>query len=152
MVILDRADAGKMTVTQIQKAEISVWSPTYSTSLTYVYQGAEKDKDIAEWCKDLKFSGAFQRHEAGILWDTQPGLKSTLNGVALIPKCRVDVTFRNSLTSKSWYWEHEQWKNGEEKTFWLTKAKLDFVPENIDMTVSFPGTSYRHETTLTVSP
>ena len=45
---------GKTTVPQIQKADISIWSPQFTTSLTYSYQGAEKDKDIAGRCKKMR--------------------------------------------------------------------------------------------------
>lgn len=148
--IAGRTDAGKSTVSEIQNADISIWSPMYSTQISYAYQGAEKDKDIARLCEDLKFSGSYQSHADGVLWDTQPGLKATLDGVASIPQCRVDVTFRNRSTSKSWYWEHEYWERGVEMSFTTTKDKLNFVPSHIDMVISFPDTSYRYETTLIV--
>jgi hypothetical protein len=148
--ILDRAHAGRMTVTQIQKADVSIWSPTYSTNLSYTYQGEEKDKDIAERCKDLRFSGSYQRYVSGLVWDTQPGLKCKLEGVSIIPKCRVDVTFSNSSNSKSWYWELEYWEVGDEKEFTRTNEELDFLPTNVDMVVTFPNASYKHVTAIPV--
>lgn len=149
--ILDRPEAGKFTVTEIQKADVSIWSPKYTTALTYVYQGAEKDKDIAERCKDLKFTGRYQPFVSGIIWDTQRGAEFTLDGVAFIPKCRVDVTFRNGSQSKAWYWEHDYWMKGSKKSFSTPKGGLTFDPSHIDMAISFPGTSYTHEVTLTVN-
>ena len=149
--ILDRPDAGKTTVSKIQKADVSIWSPKYTTTLTYTYQGAERDKDIAERCKDLKFTGRYQPFESGIIWDTQRGAEFTLDGVAVIPECRVDVTFRNGSQSKVWQWEHDNWTNGEEKSFRTSEGDLTFDPSHIDMTISFPDTSYTHEVTLTVN-
>ena len=149
--ILDHPEAGRFTVTNIRKADVSIWSPKYTTTLTYVYQGAEKDKDIAERCKDLKFTGHYQPFVSGILWDTQRGAEFTLDGVASIPKCRVDVTFRNGSQTKAWYWKHDSWTKGKKKSFSTPKGDLTFDPSHIDMAISFPGTSYTHEVTLPVN-
>ncbi len=149
--ILDRPEAGKTTVSELQKAVVSIWSPRYTTTLTYAYQGAERDKDIAERCKDLKFRGRYQPFLSGMIWDTQRGAEFTLDGVANIPKCRVDITFREEGKSKAWHWEHDSWVKGEKKTFTPPRGGLAFDPSKIDMAISFPGTSYVHEVTLTVN-
>jgi|GEM_PF-2186402 len=149
--ILDRPEAGKSTVTKIQEADVSIWSPKYTTTLSYVYQGAEKDKDIADWCKDLKFTGRYKPFVPGTFWDDQRGAEFTLDGVAIIPKCRVDITFREGETSKAWHWEHDSWMKGEKKSFNTSKGDLTFDPSHIDMAISFPDTSYRHEVTLSVN-
>ncbi|WP_417746740.1 hypothetical protein [Rosistilla oblonga] len=147
----DSPDAGKSTVANIQKADVSIWSPKYTRTLTYAYKGAEKDKDIAEWCKGLKFTGRYHPVVSEIIWDTQRGAEFTLDGVANIPKCRVDITFREEGKSKAWHWEHDSWVKGEKKTFTPPRGGLAFDPSKIDMAISFPGTSYVHEVTLTVN-
>ena len=148
--ILDRPDAGSQTVTGIQNADVTVWSPKFSTKLTYKYQGSEKDNDIADRCKEMTFTGRYQPFEDGILWDTYPGVDFWLNGIATVPKCRVDVTFRNDSKSRSWYWEHESWKPGEKKSFNTSENELEFEASHVDLAISFPGSSYKHEVTLTV--
>jgi hypothetical protein len=92
----------------------------------------------------------FRPFESG-LWDTQRGAFFTPDGVAFIPKCRVDVTFRRGSQSKGWYWEVDYWKKGEEKTFDTQKGQLLFDPYDIEVVISFPGTSYQYKATLVVS-
>lgn len=143
--------AGKMTVTEIQKADVTVWSPQFTTSLTYTYHGAEKDKDIAERCSKMSFTGRYQPFQKGILWNTQRGCYFTLDGFPYTPKCRADVTFKKGTQSKGWYWEFDYWKAGDEKYFGTNEGQLTFDPEAIDLTLSFPGSSYQHKVTLNVN-
>lgn len=142
---------GRMTVDDVQKLDVTIYSPTFATLIEYTYKGPEHDQDVAKYCKDLRFTGRYQPFESGILWDTQRGVEFTLDGVDLIPKCRVYVTFRNGSQSKTWYWEHDYWKKGEKKSFITEKGDLTFDPTNIDMSVSFPGTNYVHRVTLPVN-
>lgn len=141
---------GRMTVIGIQKADVTLLSPQFSTKGTYIYEGAEKDRDIAKICQDIKLMGRFQPFEKGILWNTERGAKFTLEGLAFLPKCQVTVTFRNASGSKNWYWDFDSWRQGEEKTFNSPAGQLTFDPDFIDMTIAFPGTNYKHEVTLTV--
>ena len=141
---------GNMSVVHVQELDVTVYSPQFATAINYVYQGAVKDKKVAERCKDLKLSGRYRPFESGLVWDTQRGAYFTLDGVPFVGKCRVDVTFRRGLQSKGWYWEFDYWKKGEEKTFDTQKGQLTFDPENIDVVISFPGTNHRHKATLAV--
>ena len=147
--VLERS-VGRTTVTNVQKLDITIYSPKFATLIEYTYQGNEKDKDIAKRCEKLKFTGRYQPFVSGIIWDTERGAEFTLDGVSGIPKCRVDVTFRNGSKSKVWYWEYDYWLKGVKKSFNTPKAGLTFDPAQIDMKISFPGTSYKHEVTLTV--
>jgi len=140
----------KTTVTQVQELDITIYSPQFATQIQYVYQGAEKDKDIAQICKDLSFQGAYQPYESGVIWDTQRGAQITLNGVSYIPKCRVDVAFRKGEQSKGWHWNHDSWMKGETKSFNTPKGGLTFDPDRVDFEVSFPNTNYKYKSTLTV--
>lgn len=144
-------NVGRTSVLEVQKVDVTIYSPQFATLIAYVYQGEEKDKDVAERCKDLKFTGRYQPFKSGILWDTQRGVKFTLDGVAGIPKCRVDITFRKWMQSKTYHWELDGWLKGEEKSFTTSKGDLTFDPTKIDMSISFPGTNYKHEVTLKVT-
>ena len=73
--ILDRAEAGKSTVTGIRRAELSVWSPNFTTTVPYTYAGSEKDKDVAKRCEKLTFVGHFQPYQRGRLWNTRLGVE-----------------------------------------------------------------------------
>lgn len=141
----------RTTVPGVQKVDVTVYSPQFATLITYNYPGAEKDKDVAKRCKDLRFTGSYQPFESGVLWNTYRGIEITLDGVPLIPQCRVDVTFRNNANSKTWYWDLDSWKKGEAKSFTPPKGGLTFEPSNIDMSVSFAGTEYRSNFTFQVS-
>jgi hypothetical protein len=134
------------TVYSVDTVDVTIFSPQYSTKIHYVYSGAEKDKDIADYCKDATFKWRYQPFEAGIIWNTDRGVVLTLDKIAFIPKCRVDVTFKSGRQSKGWYWEFDQWKRGETKTF--SHRDLNFDPDTIEVTVSFPGTNHRIYRTL----
>ena len=148
--VINGRPVGRMTVIGVQKADVTVLSPQFSTKGTYIYQGAEKDRDIATFCENLKFTGRYQPFEKGILWNTERGAKFTLDGLPFLPQCRVTVTFRTGFESKAWYWDFDSWRQGEEKTFNSPAGQLAFDPEHIDMSIEFPGTSYEHRVTLTV--
>ena len=140
----------KTTVTHVQELDITIYSPQFATQIHYVYQGAEKDKDIAQICKDLSFQGSYQPYQAGIVWDTQRGVQLSLNGVSLLPQCRVDVSFLKEGQSKTWFWKHDSWMKGEIKHFSTPEGGLDFDPDRIDFEISFPHTNYKYKTTLNV--
>lgn len=141
----------RMTVTLVQKLDVTIYSPKFSTGIAYVYQGTEKDKDIAHRCKDLKFTGRYQPFQFGFFIDTQRGAEFTLDGVPFLPKCRVDLTFREGEQSKECSWELAYWKRHEAKSFKTVEGALTFDPTTIDMAISFPGSAYRHEVTLQVT-
>ena len=150
--VINGRTTGRMTVIGIQKADVTVLSPQFSTKGTYIYQGAEKDLDIATFPgENLKFTGRYQPFEKGVFWNTERGAKFTLDGLPFLPQCRVTVTFRRGLQSKAWYWDFDNWRQGEEKTFNSPAGQLTFDPDNVDMAVSFPGTSYEPRVRLTVS-
>ncbi len=154
-----RYDAGKNvngrivnreTVYGIQKAELTIFSPQFSTKGTYVYQGINKDKHIAMICEDIKITGRYQPFEKGIVWNTERGAKFWLDGVGFIPKCQVTLTFRKGSESRSWDWNFDSWRKGEEKSFDTPVGQLTFDPDYIDMLISFPETSYKHDVDLTI--
>jgi hypothetical protein len=139
---------GRMTFNKVKQLDVTIYSPQFATLIKYVYEGPEKDKHIAALCKDLKFTERFQPFVGGMIWDTKRGVYITLDGVEFIPKCRVDVTFRQGSQSKGLFWDvDDYWKKGEEKWFGTSKDELTFDPDNIDLAVSFPGTNYQYHAT-----
>jgi len=142
--------SGRMTVSGIRQVDVTIYSPQFATLIKYVYEGVEKDRHIAAHCKDLTLKGRYQPFVGGMVWDTERGAYFTLDGVAVIPKCRVDLTFRRGSESKSFFWNFDYWKKGDEKWFGTSKGQLTFDPDSIEITVSFPDTNYKHERTLTV--
>lgn len=153
---------GRMTVNSVNTVDVTIFSPQYSTKVHYVYQGAENDKDVAERCKDATLKWRYQPFEKGILSNTNRGVVLTLDKIAVVPKCRVDVTFRGPEVAsgigfsgsasptyayqKGWYWEFDYWKQGETKTF--SHPELAFDPDTIEVVMSFPGTNHRINWTL----
>ena len=145
--LLGRKDL-RETVNSVKQLDVTIYSPQFATLIKYVYEGPEKDKYIAALCKDLKFTGRYQPFVGGRIWDTEQGAYFTMNGVDVIPKCRVTVTFRRGSQSKGWYWNFDSWQKGDEKWFRTPKGELTFDPDNIDLTVSFPDTNYQYHTTI----
>jgi hypothetical protein len=139
---------GNTTVNNVQKLDVTVYSPQFATKVNYVYQGAVKDSKIAEKCKNLRLSGRYQPFQSGVFSDTQRGACFTLDGVPFIGKCRVDATFHPfglHEQPKSAVWEFDSWKKGEEKILETQKGQLTSAPIGIDVVISFPGTGYRYK-------
>ena len=145
-----RYKPGNNTVIGIQNAEISIWSPKFTTATTYVYQGPEKDKDFARICSNIEITGSYLPYTSGILWDTQRGVKFTLGGVKVIPKCRLDVTFRNQKESGTWFRDLEYWMNGQTELFQPTTEPVMFDPTEIELVITFSESAYRHRVILPV--
>jgi hypothetical protein len=141
---------GCTSVHNVKQLDVTIYSPQFATLIKYVYEGPEKDKHIATLCKDLKFTGRYQPFVGGTFWDTERGAYFTLDGVAIIPKCQVVVTFRHGSQSKGWRWDFDYWGKGDEKQFEPPKGELTFDPDNIDLTVSFSGANYQHHATIAV--
>lgn len=137
---------GRMTVYNVDTVDVTIFSPKYSTKIHYVYTGAEKDKKVAERCKDATLKWRYQPFESGIVWNTDRGVVLTLDKIAIVPKCRVDVTFKSGWQSKGWNWEFDYWKQGDTKTF--SHKDLNFDPDTIEVVMTFPGTNHRPSWTL----
>lgn len=143
---------GQTTVASIQKIDVDVLSPTFSTSLSYRYTGKARDSDIATYCKPLTFHDRYQPYvQRKFLPDTKRGVEFTLDGLEAIPKCQVKVTFWGGAHQKSETWEFDYWKRGDKKTF-RPKEPLEFDPSMVTMKISFPGTDYTHQHSMLVTP
>lgn len=140
----------RRTVTQIQSATVRIWSPQFTTSIAYAYRGAERDKDIAKTCERLKVTGRYIPFQAGVLWNTRRGGAFTLQGLPELGTCQATVTFRKGWQTKGFTWDFSSWRDGEEKRFRPTEEDLTFDPNTIDLSISFPDSSYHHKATLNV--
>lgn len=149
-IIPTQPDAGRTKVDNLQRAEIIIWSPKYSTVLNYQYEGEQKDQDIARWCHDLKLAGRYQPFVKGLLWNTERGVEFSLEGIESIPAFTANVTFRSGTTSKGLLRYHDGWKRGKTKAFIPTQGELTFDPTHIDVELSFAGTKFRYKTTMAV--
>ena len=148
--VLDRV-IGRMTVNKVDTIDVTVMSPKFSTKVTYVYTGAEADKDIQEHCNKVKFSGRYRPFAGGIVFVDQRAAYFTLDdGIGWLPKCRVDITFTNGVQSKAWYWNFDRWNKGEEKLFDPPQNGLAFDPHTIVLSITFPNTAGRIESTLKI--
>lgn len=150
-IIPTNPEAGRTKVDDLQQAELIIWSPQYSTELAYLYQGEQKDQDIARWCQDLALAGRYQPFVKGLLWNTERGVEFSIDGIESIPAVTANVTFRSGTTSKGLLSYHvDGWKRGETKAFNPAKGELTFDPTHIDVELSFGGTKFRYKTTMEV--
>lgn len=142
---LDGCIIGKMKVENVETVEVTILSPKFSTKVSYTYHGAERDKDIAECCKNITLGWEYLPFEMGVVFpDTQRGIRLTLTDYPYLGKCRVTVTFKRGNDSKSWYWNLDSWKKNEEKTFRTPAGGLKWDPETVEVVLSFPRTDYKH--------
>ncbi len=150
---------GSTTVLDVKSITVTVWSPEESFRIEYMYQGEEKDRDIAQHLKGLSMKGSFRPLDEGWLWNTYPAAVFTMDGVQSLPACQVTVTFNRGrgkllglfAQSRSWDWELDGWRRGQRQTFQPPRGELTFVPDEIVLEVTFPGTSYTHRTTVAVA-
>ncbi len=138
----DGTHVDSQTVSSIQSAEIRLLSPEYSTQFLYDYHGAGRDEDVKRFGSAIKIQGRYIPFQQGVLWNTQPGAELTLDGVEWLPPGKVTLTFRgNQRKKKAWIWDQSGWTKGESKTFTTPEDALKFVPQKIDVELSFPDTA-----------
>ncbi|WDI41020.1 hypothetical protein [Bremerella sp. P1] len=143
---------GNTTVPGVKKVEVTVYSPRFSTAVSFSYEGDARDHDIAKYCKSLTFTGRYQPYVTKRYWpDTKRGVEFTLDGLEGIPRCQVKVTFWKGLLQKTETWEFDYWKRGDKKMF-RPKQPLESDPTMATMEISFPGTSYQHRYSYYVTP
>lgn len=148
--VLDRV-VGSRTVPDIDKVDVSIFSPKFSTKFTYTYSGPEKERHVQEFCNKTKFSGRYRPFAAGVIWDDQRAAYFKLDdGIGWLPKCQVDVTFKKGLQLKNWIWNFDQWNKGQEMLFETPKGGLTFDPDTVVLLVTFPNTKARIEQTMNV--
>lgn len=140
------------SVPDVDSVDVTVLSPRFSTQLHYVYAGAEKDKQVATLCQNMKLTWRYQPFAKAILFsDTQRGVKLTLADYPYLGKCKVNVRFRCGAEVKGWQWELDSWKQGEEKTFETPAGQLAEDPDTIEVLLSFPRTNYQPHWTWKIS-
>ncbi len=135
----------RRTVANIQSANVTVWSPQYTTSFSYAYQGAEIDEDYKRRCSKFNFTARYQPFGKGILWSTQRGCYFKISGPGQWPKSRAEVTFKKGAQAKVTYWDLDSWENGEERYFGTNDGELTFDPDVIEITLTFPNSGYKHK-------
>jgi hypothetical protein len=132
----------RTTVSHAQSVAVGVKSPRFSTQLFYTFNPQDQDKAVAEICGNLKIVGGYGK--ANHFLPAPRYIASlTMDGVRSLPKGQINLTVHQGTQSKSVQFPFASWKSGEAKSF-----PLPFDPESTDITVTFPDTGYRYETTL----
>jgi len=139
----------RTTVESVQEIVVTILSPKLSALVRYTYQGTEKDKDIARHCSMLTLKGRYRPFDDGWLWDDEPAAILTLKGGDL-PKCEVTVDFVRGAEVKSWSWDIDEWKKDTRKIFEVSHDKLPWDPNEINVLIRFPDSSYKWETKFEV--
>jgi tetratricopeptide (TPR) repeat protein len=127
----------------VEQIAVTIWSPKFSTLIEYKYSGAERDKDIASRCEKLTIHGRYRPFAEGIVWNDERAAILTLDGVALIPKCTVNVAFVRGSNITSCTWNLDFWKEHDAKTFATVKGQLPWDPEKMIVSIAFPNSSYQ---------
>ena len=134
----------RQSVYDVQRLVVSAWADQLSQeSIRYEYAGGEKDADIARYCEPIRLSLEYQPFAEGSIWNTDRAVLLRLDGIARLIHPRLTVTFSRGQQRKSWYRSFDGWEQGEVKTI-DTGGELEWDPEQIEVTISFPTTGYRH--------
>jgi hypothetical protein len=134
---------GRDTVTLVQKLHVSVWSNEVKKErIEYIYAGEEKTKDVKRYCEKLWIGASYRPFSGGIVWNDYRGARVQMKGISVLRNSRITITFRNGSTEKAFYWDVQQWHNGETKTF--ETEKLTWDPTSFSIDLSFPETDYVH--------
>lgn len=144
----DGTQADSQSVAAIRAADLSLWSPEYSTQFHHDYQGAERDRDVQKYCEPLELIGTFIPFHAGILRDTEAGAEFILKGVKSLPPGTVTLTFRGPNQRRSWSWNQTGWSEGEKQSFYTPKGELKFIPQEVKVRLTFPDTAAECTRTL----
>jgi len=119
------------TVPAVEAVIISLWADELSQeSVRQAYAGAERDNDVARYCKNMRVLASYRPFAKGVLWDTTRGVHVELKGIPFVTHPRVTVQFRrnNLRLSLSLYWEFDRWDEGENKTLDTGDKLQRFTP------------------------
>lgn len=143
-VTVEGKKVGAETVANVERVEVTAWSPGATVKERYDYLGAERDKDVEAWAKGIKLTGRYQPFERAIFSaNTERGIRLTLAEGPALAKCRVDLTFTGGGAAKTWFWEVESWSKGEEKLFSTPAGGLTSDPSQVQVVMSFPRSGYK---------
>lgn len=130
---------GAQTVMGVQDIQVSVWSPSLSAeNITYVYAGAERDKDIESLCQG-KLALTVDLYDAGFI-NFVPTVAFKLGGISEIPAHTIGVRFLRDNAMLDRKWEQGPWKKGEVRRF--SPRDLSWWPRSLEVSISFPDSGY----------
>jgi hypothetical protein len=147
-VFLGDRPYGKVMVTDVNRVDVTIHSPSFATSIRYKYDSTERDKDVAEICNRLTFKGEYQPFKEGMFWNTERGIAITMTGIDKLPPCRVDLVFQKGWDLKKFEWDIDSWKRDETRTFSTSAGQLTDDPARVHMRITFKNTGYVHGDTF----
>jgi hypothetical protein len=143
-VLVEGKKVGAETVADVDRVEVTAWSPAATVKEAYAYLGAERDRDVEAWAKGIKLTGRYQPFERALFSaNTERGIRLTLAEGPALAKCRVELTFTGGSGARSWFWNVDSWGKGEEKMFTTPAGGLTSDPSQVQVVMSFPRSGYK---------
>jgi len=128
----------------VQSLKVSLWADELSQEdLAYHYAGAERDKDITRYLRNMTIASRYRPFAKGLFFDTQRGLHLWLRGVELSRAFKIIVQFHRGNKGKSLEWIFTGWKPDEQKTLDTLVGDLPWDPEWYSLEIYFPDLDYK---------
>ena len=124
--------------------KISLWADELSQEeQVYHYAGAERDKDLARYLRNMAIDSRYRPFAKGVFFDTQRGLHLWRRGAELNRAFKIIVQFQRGNKGKSLEWTFNGWKPDEQKTLDTLVGDLPWDPEWYSLEIYFPELDYK---------
>jgi hypothetical protein len=132
-----------ITATHVEQIDVTVLSPKYSTTIKYIYNEKERNKDYAEILKNVKLELTdYQAPSPGIFKDWERYASVRLNG-ATLGHCQLAVTFQRGSSNYTHRVNYTLWEHNTTVTITPGNHNMSFEPNKIVAEISFPRSSFK---------
>lgn len=133
----------RASVPLVQNVNVSLWADELSQeNLIYKYAGAERNKDIAQYLRQMSFVPSYRRFEKGVFFDTPRRVELWLRGVELPRPHKMIIHFHRGETVKSLEWLFTAWKQDEKKILETRPGDLPWDPDWYSLEIYFSDVDY----------
>ncbi|MDR2172006.1 MAG: hypothetical protein LBP59_17820 [Planctomycetaceae bacterium] len=130
-----------ITTTKVERLEVTILSPEYSTTIEYNYNQKERDKDYAAFLKDVRLIAVGYRfRKEGVFKDWETLIQLCMTG-ANLANCKLVVTFKNGNQNYSCAVDYTSWDHNTNAIVKPGNNNLTFKPNKIIAEIRFPRSS-----------
>ncbi|MGL6227104.1 MAG: hypothetical protein ACRC10_10840 [Thermoguttaceae bacterium] len=135
---------GRRTAHHVKKAEMTLLSPKYSTSVAYEYGQKERDDDYALILQDVKLTARYSEAREGVFTEWRRSATIYMHGVPWLPPCILSVTFdgEDNGKGKTYTESYSGWSEGAGRKV-KGNNRLEDKCKSFRVEVTFPRTNFK---------
>jgi hypothetical protein len=128
------------TVENLRRVRVSLWADELTQEdITCTCSRGYRTRQVRQLCKDISLATRYQPFKAG-LFGSNRGIVATMQGIAVLPSCRVTVEFFDAEKRQSISWDFARWSNGEDITF--SSPQFLWDPKSYSVSIEFPDNDH----------